>query len=61
MTVEETTLPDTEETCVSIASNYPSEARRLRLVLGITSVFLGVGLVAPIITLKKFVLLENTF
>jgi len=61
MTVEETTLPDTEETCVSIASNYPSEARRLRLVLGITSVFLGIGLVAPIITLKKFVLIENTF
>jgi len=44
-----------------IASKYPGEAKRLRLLLGCTSFFLGVGLVAPIITLKKFVLIENTF
>ena len=33
----------------------------MRLVLGLTLCFLGVGLAAPIITLKKFVLIENTF
>ena len=46
---------------VNIASNYPEEARRLRFILGITSFLLGLGLVAPIITLKKFVLIQNTF
>jgi paraquat-inducible protein A len=50
-----------EDTGANIANNYPGEARRLRVILGITSCFLGVGLVAPIITLKKFVLIENTF
>ena len=50
-----------EDNYVNIANNYPDEARRLRVLLGITSFFLGVGLVAPIITLKKFVLIEHTF
>ncbi len=46
---------------MNIATDYPDEARRLRLILGITTFFLGLGLVAPIITLKKFILIENTF
>ena len=46
---------------MNIAGSYPNEARLLRLVLGITSLSLGLGLVAPIITLKKFVFIENTF
>jgi len=46
---------------MNIATDYPHEAKRLRLILGITSFFLGLGLVAPIVTLKKFVLIENTF
>ena len=46
---------------MNIAIDYPKEARRLRLILGVTLFFLGVGLVSPIITLKKFVLIENTF
>lgn len=50
-----------EDTVVNIASNFPHEAKRLRLILGITLIFLGVGLVAPIITLNKFMLIENTF
>jgi paraquat-inducible protein A len=50
-----------EDTSVNIASTYPGEAKRLRVILGITLCFLAVGLVAPIITLKKFVLIENTF
>ncbi|MCG6900466.1 MAG: paraquat-inducible protein A [Gammaproteobacteria bacterium] len=37
------------------------EARRLRVILWITLLFLCVGLVAPVITLKKFVLIESTF
>lgn len=45
----------------NIASAYPAESRRLRFILVITLVILGVGLVAPIITLKKFVLIETTF
>jgi len=50
-----------DNTDVNIASHYPQEARRLRVILGITLLFLGVGLLAPIITLKKFILIENTF
>lgn len=46
---------------VNIARNHPKEARRLRIILGFTMLFLVLGLVAPIITLKKFVLIENTF
>ena len=33
----------------------------MRFLLAVTLCFLGVGLAAPIITLKKFVLIENTF
>jgi len=50
-----------EDTDVNIAKNYPHEAKRLRVILGITVLFLCVGLVAPIITLTRFVLIENTF
>ena len=50
-----------EDTDVNITKNYPHEAKRLRVVLGITVLFLCVGLVAPIITLTKFMLFENTF
>ncbi len=50
-----------EKTGVNIAGIYPAEARRLKIILVITSLLLGAGLVAPIITLKKFVLVESTF
>ncbi|MBS1172673.1 MAG: paraquat-inducible protein [Proteobacteria bacterium] len=33
----------------------------MRLILAATVCFLGVGLAAPIITLKKFLFIENTF
>jgi len=46
---------------ISIAGNYPVEARWLITILGMTSLFLIVGLVTPIVTLKKFMLIENTF
>jgi paraquat-inducible protein A len=48
-------------TGINIAQTFPDEARRLRILLAVTTFFLAVGLVAPIITMKKFVLVENTF
>ncbi|MEZ5542558.1 MAG: paraquat-inducible protein A [Pseudomonadota bacterium] len=46
---------------MNIATDFPKETRRLRLILALTLLALGAGLVAPIITLKKFMLVENTF
>lgn len=46
---------------ISIASNYPNEARLLIVILLTTVSLLVVGMTAPIITLNKFVLIENTF
>ena len=46
---------------VTIGGRFPAEARRLRLLLAVTLLLLGIGLVAPIVTLHQFVLLENTF
>ena len=56
-----TKLKSRGEAGLGIASSYPGEVKRLRVILGITVILLGVGLVAPIITLNKFVLIENTF
>jgi paraquat-inducible protein A len=50
-----------ENTDINIASNYPNEARLLTVILLLTVALLAVGMVAPIITLNKFVLIENTF
>lgn len=52
-------MPPTTD--ISISKNHPREAIFLRVLLGITFLLLCVGLVSPIITLKKFVLIENTF
>lgn len=46
---------------LNIATDHPKEAKRLRLLLIVTCLLLVMGLVAPIITLKKFILIENTF
>ncbi|MDT8281460.1 MAG: paraquat-inducible protein A [Gammaproteobacteria bacterium] len=46
---------------ISIAGNYPTEARWLIAILGMISLFLVTGLVTPVITLEKFMLVENTF
>ena len=54
-------LKKCDEKSLNIATNHPIEAKRLRIVLVITSLLLALGLVSPIITLKKFVLIENTF
>jgi paraquat-inducible protein A len=46
---------------LNIAIDHPKEAWRLRLILLATAVFLALGLISPIITLEKFMLIENTF
>ena len=46
---------------INIATHYPEEAKHLRLLLGITLLLLVAGLLAPIITLNKFIVIENTF
>lgn len=51
----------TDDGKVNISAYYPKEAKRLRAFLGITVLFLVIGLLAPVITLQKFVLIENTF
>lgn len=45
----------------TLAARFPAETRRLRWLIGVTLLLLAVGLVAPIVTLNQFVLLENTF
>ena len=45
----------------NIAVNYPGEVSLLKVLLALTLIFLIPGLVAPIITLTKFLLVENTF
>lgn len=44
-----------------IARLFPGQARWLQLLILLAGMLLAVGLVAPIITLEKFVLIENTF
>ena len=46
---------------VVIPEKYPEKAKQLRLFIWATSILLSIGLVAPIITLSKFVLIQNTF
>ena len=46
---------------LNIALDHPEESKRLRFILLLTAVFLIVGLVSPIITLQKYILIENTF
>lgn len=44
-----------------VARLYPGQVRRLHLLVWLAFVLLAVGLIAPIITLEKFVVIENTF
>lgn len=46
---------------IVIPQKYPEKARQLRHWIWVAAVLLLVGLVAPIITLNKFVLIHNTF
>lgn len=44
-----------------IAGRYPVESKILRLLVVITAVCLAIGLSAPVLTLEKFFIIENTF
>lgn len=46
---------------VVISDRFPEKAKHLRLFIWAASILLSIGLVAPIITLSKFVLIQNTF
>jgi len=46
---------------VVIPQAYPRHAQQLRYLIWIAALLLLVGLAAPVITLKKFILVENTF
>jgi len=46
---------------VVIPQEYPRQAQQLRYLIWLATVMLLAGLAAPIITLKKFILVENTF
>ena len=50
-----------DEEDIIIAERYPAAAVRYRLLIAVACVLLAIGLVAPIITLEKFVIIENTF
>ncbi len=51
----------TEPDDLLIAVHLPREAWRLRALIAAATLLLGVGLVAPVITLEKFIFVENTF
>lgn len=46
---------------IIITEEFPDKSRQLRLYVWAASILLFIGLVAPIITLSKFVLVRNTF
>ena len=46
---------------IIITEIYPKEARQLRYLIGLAALMLAVGLVAPIATMSKFILVQNTF
>lgn len=51
----------TEYDEIIISEVYPGKARLLRLLVWLAALLLAVGLVAPITTLNKFMLVHNTF
>lgn len=46
---------------IILSVEYPEAARHLRYCIWLAASLLAVGLIAPVITLNKFVLIENTF
>jgi paraquat-inducible protein A len=47
--------------CQLLTERYPAETRMLRMLLAAASILLGIGLVSPVITLEKFIIINNTF
>ncbi len=48
-------------TDIYIAKDYPNQAKLLTVLLLLNIALLVVGMTAPIITIEKFILIENTF
>ena len=46
---------------IPLAARYPQAARQLRLLTGIASLLLAIGLVMPIVTLKQLMMFQTTF
>jgi paraquat-inducible protein A len=46
---------------ITIPEKYPEKAKQLRIFIRVAALLLFTGLLAPIITLSKFVLIQNTF
>jgi len=44
-----------------LTERFPVETARLRILLVVAGVLLGIGLLSPVITLEKFVVVSNTF
>lgn len=51
----------TEGQEIPISASHPQAARQLRLMTGLASILLAIGLVTPIVTLKQLLLFETTF
>lgn len=45
----------------SISSQFPRQAVQLRVLIGLTLLSLVLGLFAPMLTIEKFIVVENTF
>ncbi|WP_126456087.1 paraquat-inducible protein A [Sulfuriflexus mobilis] len=45
----------------TISTQFPRQARWLRWLIGLNLLCLAVGLFAPMLTIEKFIVLENTF
>ena len=50
-----------ENTDISIARDFPAEAKLLTVILLVNATLLAVGITAPIITMNKLIFIENTF
>ncbi len=46
---------------MALSTQFPEKARQLRWLILIAALLLVVGLFAPVITLKKFIVINNTF
>ena len=46
---------------IIIPEEYPEKAKQLRIFIWVATLLLFVGLISPILTLSKFILVQNTF
>ncbi len=46
---------------IIISEEYPEKAKQLRIFIWVATLLLFVGLISPVLTLSKFILVQNTF